>query len=75
MGRAIKMLQARRPAFIVLTMLSWNEAVGRLWHLLFYSNIYCYGFTCLIPSPLFYFTKHFFGFSKGLLTDFIILKV
>lgn len=64
MGRMVKMLQVRRPAFTVLAMLSWNEADRQLVYMSLQDIIFLRDSPC-IHYFLFPFFKHC-ELSKGL---------
>ena len=71
-GRTVKMLQVRRPAFTLLTMLSWNEADSQVGVDIIStkeSSLFMY-----IHSLYFSFYKTSRSLAKELLTDLFILK-
>ena len=71
-GKAVKMLQVRRPAFTLLTMLSWNEADSQVGVDIIStkeSSLFMY-----IHSLYFSFYQTSRSIAKELLTDLFILK-
>ena len=58
-GRTVKMLQVRRPAFTVLTTLSWNEADSQVGvHFNFISQLIPAAYCVLTTLLSLLFTKH-----------------